>query len=157
MYNKEIVLAFLREIARAREELHNGHPSSRPLSEGYEYIGLLGEWVFAMAFGLPIDLTPRANGDKRKDFDTRVGTIDIKTARKPGNLLREAGKPHADILVLAGYNDENESIGFLGWEYDTEMLKCPSRDFGYGILNHYKLVSELHPMNELKRLIAKGE
>lgn len=145
---------FIRCIAEIREIAHAGQKSSRPLSDGYEYIGLLGEFVFAQKFGFPIDLSIKPMGDGRKDFTTSVGTLDVKTARKAYNLLREVDKDHADILVLAQYYDDLDWIRLVGWEYDLEMAKCPYRDFGYGIINYYKSASELRPMEELERLLA---
>ena len=34
-----------------------------------------------------------------------------------------------------------------------EMVKCPTRDFGYGITSHRKHHTELRPMEELEHLI----
>jgi hypothetical protein len=153
--NRVILVGFLREIARVRMELHKDHSSSRPLSADYEYIGLLGEWEFSQKYGLPIDLTLRSGGDGRKDFTTGIGTIDVKTANKAFNLLRETNKPHADILVLAQYLEEDDNVAFLGWEYDKNMVLCPHQDFGYGIDNYYKSWQELRTMSSLGKLLTR--
>jgi hypothetical protein len=144
----------LVEVAKSRHRIHTEHPTHRPLSEDYELIGLLGEEAFAWSFGLDteyLDLKPQ--GDGRVDFHLPCGTVDVKTAEKPYNLLREVGKAHADILVLAGWNRQSRAIRLIGWEYDAEMRCQPSRDFGKGVINHYKHYTQLRPMPELKNLI----
>jgi formylmethanofuran dehydrogenase subunit E-like metal-binding protein len=78
----------------------------------------------------------------------------VKTARKPFNLLREAGKSHAEILVLASFDDSTGKATLIGWEWDKEMLKCPTRDFGYGIVNHYKHYESLRSMESLKEILG---
>jgi len=140
-----------RYYAKKRALLHAGHGSSRPLSEGYEYVGLLGEVAFGLKFGLSVDLSDRPSGD---EYDFKIGgiTIDVKTARKAYNLLREAHKPHADILVLAQYLNEDKIL-FKGWEYDEAMLKQHIKDFGYNIKNHFKPSTRLRPMAELQEMI----
>ena len=151
--DKKIAHAFIKELAKDRENLHKHHSSSRPFSKDYEYVGLLGEFYFSLLFKLPFDLVKRPSGDRGVDFKLNKFTIDVKTYRKPYNLLHEKDKKHADILVLAGYKDD--TIKFYGWEYAKEMLKCPAKDFGYGVVNHYKHASKLHNMEELKKLLNK--
>lgn len=152
----------VRRIAEQRAALHADHASSRPLSKDYEYIGLLGEFVFGREFGLEVDVSLRPKGDDRVDFYTDIrspfcekGTIDVKTARKAYNLLREKDKRHAEILVLARYSDAEDWIALLGWEYERIiMTKCPvPRDFGKGIENHYVSAAALKPMSELQALL----
>jgi len=144
-------------VAESRTRVHLGHRSTRPLSDAYDLVGAAGEVAFAEEFGLEVDAEERPAGDHGIDFQTPAGTIDVKTYRKPHHLLREVDKPHADILVLAGFDDATGEAELIGWEWDTEMVKCPRKDFGYGILNHYKLADELKPISELHELIACEE
>ena len=44
----------LRQEALARESLHRYHASSRPLSKDYEYVGLMGEYLFADTYNQPV-------------------------------------------------------------------------------------------------------
>lgn len=144
----------VRALADARAEQHEGKISCRPLSKDYELIGLVGEEAFALEFGMGTDhhrLTP--HGDGRIDFHSPAGTIDVKTAEKAYNLLMERGKPHADILVLAKFNRGDTTATLLGWEYSSEMEKMPYKDFGYGIINHYKHNTQLRPIEELYSMI----
>ena len=142
----------LKKVAAIRHEIHKHHKSSRPLSEDYELIGLVGEYRFEVDFGYPMDLSIKPQGDGKVDFHIALGTLDVKTAEKAYNLLREKGVRHAKILVLGQFNRKGTTASLLGWEYDSEMVKCPYKDFGYGIINHYKHHSKLRPMWVLKQL-----
>jgi len=144
-------------IAATRTEAHRHSTSTRPLSEGYDLVGAAGELAFAKEFGIEVDTMSRPEGDHGIDFQTPAGTIDVKTYRKPNHLLREVDKPHADILVLAGFDDGTGKAKLIGWEWDRELVKCPSRDFGYGIANHYKLADELRLISELHELMRCEE
>ena len=137
----------------ARERIHENQASSRPLSPGYEAVGILGEAEFAFRTGLPFDVGERPAGDNRVDFFTELGTIDVKTARKPYNLLREVGKHHAEILVLAGVVP-NGWAKLIGWEYDSVITNAPFKDFGYSILNHYIPAENLKAPELLLQMIA---
>lgn len=140
-------------IARKRSEIHNKHSSQRKLSKDYDLVGLSGERQFSMEFGGELDVTIKAEGDSGIDFTSDgVGTVDVKTYRKAYNLLREERKEHATVLVLAQYNEANHGAELLGWEYSESLLDCPKKDFGYGVVNHYKHASKLKPIAELKKM-----
>jgi hypothetical protein len=143
--------AQLVELARQRHELHKHHASSRPLSLDYELVGLAGEQAFADAFGLQVDTSIRPAGDGNVDFRLfGLVTVDVKTARKAGNLIAEVGTdPWADIYVLARYDDLTQTARLLGWEHGDVLRRAPSRDFGYGIINHYIPRYQLKPIARL--------
>ena len=142
------------DFAKYRENLHKSHASSRPLSKNYELIGLLGEFEFARVFNMPVDLTMRSDGDKGVDFVTPYGTIDVKTANKAYNLIVEVGKVNADIYVLAQFNQDDLTVKLLGWEYGYRIENCPSKDFGYGVINHYMSAQELMSISLLKTILT---
>ena len=142
-------LNIVKAEAEERHKAHEGQSSSRPLSEKYEEVGLLGELEFAKQTGYMLDMERRLSGDKGVDFVVSVKmTVDVKTARKPGNLIHEQGKTFADIYVLAGYNEDG-SVELIGWEFGSTLLRAPVKDFGYGILNHYIPAKQLKPMSSL--------
>lgn len=143
-------------FAELRDRLHQKHASRRPLSQNFEYVGLAGEVAFAKEYNLPLDLRSIASGDKGVDFYTPLGTVDVKTARKPFNMIVEERKVLADIYVLAKYDDQTKTAQLIGWELGSELKKCPVKDFGYGIRNHYKSARELRKMHELSRLLKGG-
>ena len=79
-------------IAADRARLHKGQGTSRPLSKEYELVGLSGEVAFSKETGYPLDLRTRIGGDNGVDFYTSLGTVDVKTSRKPYFLVVEQGK-----------------------------------------------------------------
>ena len=147
----------LDPYAEIREKIHEHHASSRPLSPGYELVGLAGEWEFARITNLPMDLRTRPAGDGRVDFYAPVGEIDVKTYRKPFNLPREKGKKHAEILVLAKFYDSPRRAVLLGWEYDTVMVTCEVKTLpGQDIPNHCKPAEEIHPILSLWHMFKEA-
>ena len=139
-------------VAKSRTRTHARHASTRALSPDYDLVGVAGEMAFAREFELEIDKSVRQTGDHGVDFVTMAGSVDVKTYRRPKNLLREVGKPHAEILVLAKFDDVSGEAELVGWEWDSEMVACPVRDFGHEITNHYKPAAGLRPIEELHRL-----
>ena len=143
-------MSIIDQHAEARAQLHASHSSSRPLSEGYENVGLAGEHAFSQATGIAMDLEMRPGGDGGKDFEVFLGfTVNVHTARKAYNLIHEVGSKTADIIVLAAYSDETKEAELIGWEWGTVVLAAPSREFGHGILNHYIAAERLRPMKTL--------
>lgn len=141
--------------ANERHEIHKNHDSSRPLSEGYEDVGIAGEFAFGEFCGLWPDTSLKPKGDGGVDFTVPLNfTVDVKTGRKPFNLIHEEGKPFVDIYVLAKFDDETKEASLLGWEWGHVLKKAPTKDFGYGVINHYISVEKLRPMEELKRRIC---
>ena len=145
----------LLKIAEQRSKTHVGHASQRILSKDYNIVGVSGEFAFGDKFNLKVDDSIKPSGDKGVDFvldltvgeDQRSFTVDVKTARLPYNLLLEVGKPVVDIYVLADYNNGDSIL--LGWEWGVKLSQAPSRDFGYGVINHYISALDLRPMEEL--------
>lgn len=137
-------------IAARREEIHADHATSRPLSDGYERVGLAGEFAFGEFCGIFPDLAERPGGDSGVDFMLPlIFTVDVKTARKAYYLLHEQEKGFADIYVLAEYDDETGRAVLVGWAWGAQLERAPIKDFGYGVMNHYIPRGELRPMSEL--------
>ena len=137
-------------IAEQRSNTHIGHASQRILSDVYNLIGVCGEDAFAKEFNLEVDDSIKPSGDNGTDFVLNLGfSIDVKTAKLPYNLLLEVGKPVADIYVLADYNNGDTKL--IGWEWGLRLSQAPTKDFGYGVINHYIPAGNLRPMEELKR------
>ena len=147
----------LRVEATAREALHKNHASSRPLSDDYEYIGLMGEYLFADTFNQDRDRELRAQGDGGWDFFfPEFGGVDVKTARKPYNLLVEEGHLLLErtIYVQCGYNDGTDSAYFVGWAYGWDF-DPPTRRFGNSpIWNHWLPRKWLHSMDTLPQALG---
>lgn len=146
----------LRQEASARESLHRYHASSRPLSKDYEYVGLMGEYLFADTYNQPRDRTLRPQGDGGWDFYfPAFGGVDVKTARKPWNLLVENGHllRERTIYVQCGYSDKTDSSYFVGWAYGWDF-DPPVRRFGKSpIWNHWLPADWLHSMDQLAEIL----
>lgn len=145
----------VKQLSNMRHTSHISQLSSRPLSTNYEFVGLAGEIAFSLMYGYPIDLRIISSGDKGIDFYTTAGTVDVKTARKPYNLIVEENKVLADIYVLAKYYDETESAVLIGWEWGENIKKWDIKDFGYGIKNHYMEARFLNKMSMLGELLSQ--
>ena len=148
--------AELTEIADQRSGSHIGHESQRILGENHDLVGVSGEAIFAKYFGLKMNDDIKPEGDDGIDFLLGLNfSVDVKTARKPFNLLLEVGKPVADIYVLADYNDGDPYL--LGWEWGKILSQAPTRDFGFGVINHYIPAEELRSLDELLNRTIWGE
>jgi hypothetical protein len=122
-------------IARARRATHVAHGNYRaPIGAisglDADTVGIAGEIAFADATGLALDDSARPFGDNGIDFVCVIGTVDVKTARKPYNLIVPQATPHfADVYVLAYYDDDTRRATLLGWEYVERVRKAPVRKF----------------------------
>jgi hypothetical protein len=141
----------LRAIAADRAKLHADHASSRPLSEDYENCGLAGEIAFAREFHQPVDLTRRPGGDGGTDFVLPLRVkVDVKAFRKPNHLIVEVGKVIPQhIYVLCAFDGDILGARLIGWEWGSTLARAPTRDFGYGIINHFIAAEKLRLMQEL--------
>jgi len=100
-------------------------------------IGAYGEIGFADLFGLKVDHSLRKHGDTY-DFDTNLGTIDVKTRRNAVSVIVANRSRKSDIYVLAAFYEKLKAIEFLGWTtkeeiansgkvvYDRNNLSCKS-------------------------------
>lgn len=146
------------KVGKQRQSIHSENGTRRffrdPNTE--DIIGAKGEAYFAKEFNLPMDTRLLPEGNKGVNFVTALGNINVSTARKPYNLLvkvREAHYP-IDIHVLIHYDEKDNTLSLIGWEYHSEMLKCPTREFGYGIVNHYKPADDLRDIESLKEQLG---
>lgn len=127
-----------------------------------DIVGIKGELAFSKIFGLDIDDGIYISGDGHIDFtipfSAKPLTIDVKTFRKPYNLLLKVKESTqaADILVLAGLIDD-ETVRLIGWQKKKIMLTMPTKDFGFGLVNYYQHSSKLRPMEELEYLLSLKE
>ncbi len=150
MTTEEWLRDYIIAEAAARQQSHSAHSSQRPLSNGYDVVGLAGEFEFGRMFGLMPDLTAKAGGDSGVDFLLPLKfAVDVKTFRKAKNLIHEQKKKFADVFVLAEYDDVTSRAQLLGWEWGARLKAAPIKDFGYGVLNHHISANELRPMAEL--------
>lgn len=144
------------DLGQQRHELHKDHPTHRPLSEGYESVGIAGEIALSAFTGMAPDFTLKTRGDGGIDAHIYLRySINVHCARKPANLIHEVGKEMADIMVLAGFDESRKEAECLGWEWGRVLLNAPQGDFGKGVLNHYIARKHLRDMSELEERMLK--
>jgi hypothetical protein len=149
-------LMIIDEEAGKRTAKHEGASNQRVLGPEHDRIGLLGEAQFGYEFGQPLVWSRLEGGDRGIDFTIPLRfTVDVKTFRRPDNLLVECGKVLADIYVLAGYLEEAAQAELLGWEWATVVRRAPVADFGGGFNSHYIARAELRAMDELDRRMMR--
>lgn len=156
MAGENVDLTLLRAIAETRARMHAKDSTSRPLADDRELVGLLGERIFSVWSGLPMDIGVRHQGDGQLNFLSPSGnTVHVATYRKPVHLLREVSRTGtANIHVLAQVNADLTDATLLGWEYDYIMLLCPKRLLpGHKVLNHVMLAQDLRPMADLRQIL----
>jgi hypothetical protein len=138
------------------------HPRNKPYGKDQldvpdrDVIGKAGEDAFAIWGGeyayMPFKDIILPMGDPGWDAITPAGLVDVKTYRKPWNLLREyAVLEVSDIYVLAQYWDD-KPIKLLGWDWSFQMLAWPYKDNGYGKINHNMPAKYLQSMSKLMDL-----
>ena len=147
-----------QETAKAysveRYRNHIGQSTYKPLSPDHEYIGLLGEVAFSIAYALPLTWENLNGGGDECDFRIGCISIDIKTYRRPISILCKQHKRHADRIVLAKYVSDN-AIKLIGWDYYEMIKQSQPKDFGRGIINHYREAEQLRDMKELEQHIER--
>ena len=145
-----------KAYADERDRIHKNHASSRPLSEDYELVGIMGELALSQLTGLAPDLATKPAGDGGVDSLIYLRyTVDIKTARKPYNLIHEVGKKFADIFILSKYTDPDTPVRLMGWEWGKVLQAAPTREFGHGVMNHYISAKSLRRLGELQQRVIK--
>lgn len=160
MWSSQKKLSSAEEIGKRRQNLHMGFGTPRlnpdnPYDE--DIIGVKGEKAWEYLTGCEMDTSDRIDGDM-DDFTNlfiidgcpQFYTIDVKTARKPYNLLvkvSEINKP-VDIYVLARYTDVTDTIDFLGWQWRTVMAHQPIKTFIL-VPSYYMHASKLQDIKKL--------
>lgn len=146
-------------IARQSNHVENSTPRLFDDKNNEDIKGVVAEMAFEHYSGLPMSRELYGGaGDGGVDFvfnlNGKPTTIDVKGSMKPYHLLVKCVgiQRCADILVLAGFKDEN--VQFLGWEHKAVMEVMPTKDFGVGP-SHYKHRRDLIPMHKLWNLIWK--
>jgi hypothetical protein len=56
---------------------------------------------------------------------------------------------------LAVYDEKTQKARLIGWTISDGVEQWPKKDFGYGVINHYKSAEELLSMEKLKEFLRK--
>jgi hypothetical protein len=124
-----------------------------------DVIGMAGERAFAAWSGVPARNEDFPAGDPGWDFEVDGWRIDIKTARKPLNILVNATKPVcSDIVVMYRYLDDKPAE-FVAWEFTGEIMKREPRVYpAKGQRLNYVMPAKLclRTLGELAELLGLG-
>ncbi|MEK7112905.1 MAG: hypothetical protein AAB875_06365, partial [Patescibacteria group bacterium] len=131
------------------------------LGPEHDAVGLAGEEAFASRYGYRVDHEYAQRGDGGADFATYLGSVDVKTYRKPAHLLVEQGTARADIYVLVRYvaaeppTIEVHATAILGWAYLAEVRAAPISDVGgYGVQSHALTLASLRGLPSLDTMFG---
>src|SRR5262249_21238105 len=84
--------------------------------------------------------------------------VDTKAAVKPFNLIVEVGRCYPrTIYVLCRYLEGEDRCTLIGWEWGKVLLKTTPRDFGFGILTHWRPAATLRGFEELDLRVVPRE
>lgn len=126
-------------------------------------VRMFGEYYFGLQFGLKGNTTAWER-DYRVDYETPIGTIDVKTIVHPFHrLLRQVDQEKfSDILVLTLINPARlslKNVSLLGWCYDKEILQAPIDHFSHKNPKrkdaYYRYSRELMPISDLELLLDR--
>lgn len=114
----------------------NPNFANRVWANDYVRVWLAGEIALAELTGVTPDFFNKFNGDGGVDsyFDLRINdvikkmTINVKTSKKPYNLIAEDKRNKADIYILAQFFPETKRANLLGWEFGSVLYKAPMID-----------------------------
>lgn len=120
------------KIVGKRSKSHQRHSNQRVLSKDYERIGFEGEWAFALALQIPINLEKIAYGNGGTDFVVNGKKIDIKTCSESSangiteEMWIEVKKCRDNVLyVMSLFLSRREKAIILGWEYGHIVRQWP--------------------------------
>lgn len=109
--------------------------ANRKWSEDYVRVWLAGEIALAEFTGVKPDFENKFYGDGGTDsfinlmlngVKTKI-TINVKTSKKPYNLVAEPKRNKADIYMLAHYFPETERARIMGWQWSKIIHQCPTQ------------------------------
>jgi hypothetical protein len=98
-------------------------------------VWLAGEIALAEFTGIRPDFTNKFYGDGGTDSYINLmvdglktkKTINIKTSKKPYNLVAEPNRNKADIYMLAHYFPETKRARIIGWQWSKIIHQCPTK------------------------------
>ena len=151
----------LQYFAIRLEELHAGDRTHRDLVDDHWFVGLCGEWATALYLREPMNLHLIREGDGFRDFELRIGTLDVKTAVDGSKMLvkepRNVRHRLADVFVMAQYVDDLPGrpypripVVLHGWVFRGTVLRSPLELSRRTSWKNYQVpVKQMRPMSDL--------
>ena len=138
--------------------------ANRKWSEDYVRVWLAGEIALAEFTGVIPDFRSKYHGDGGTDsyIDIVINnamkrkTINVKTSKKPYNLVAEPGRSKADIYMLAHYFSETRRARIIGWQWSQIIHQCPTKKLtDDGVPLHVMPFHELRDIRVLSDKMVK--
>lgn len=126
----------LHDVAMKREKQKKNFRSTQKWNKySPHFIGLCGEKVFSLIFGLSVNEDLIVTGDKGYDFLIDNNKINVKTTiywYDPH--LKEVLKPKywADYYFLVALDTKRKRGRLCGWASQEEVYNGYRQDYGYG-------------------------
>lgn len=148
------VFDYASEIANERHEQKKSFKTHLPLSDNYELVGVLGEFVFSLLIQERMDTELKVNGDDGFDFQN----INIKSSEehKAKHLIEFIDKDFNGWYVFVIIN-LTERYGYVkGYIHSSDFKrKAKTVDFGYGERLALSL-DQLKPYRQRKTLVLNN-
>lgn len=141
-----------------RDGLGRAAATTRLWRPDTDIVGVTGEYAFARAFGIPLEVirSDLGAGDRGIDFRKWLVTIDVKTRSDVRRVLIEgegAKQPLvADMAVLAHYQGRfpEDRAELIGWLWREEIFRMPVVLDQQGEPRHLALLEDWHDIAELR-------
>ena len=139
---------YLQHLAKLRDQQKREFQSSRYWNRASHFIGLVGEFVFSLESGLPLDSSLKINGDGGVDFP---GGIQVKTSTNLKDpTLKELIEPKdwSAYYVLVKVDPTRKWAKYLGWCLGGTLKNGEIENYGLGqrrVLRPTQLISGMPP------------
>jgi hypothetical protein len=124
---------YLQWLASQRDRQKSEFSSSRYWNRSAHFIGLVGEFVFSLESGLPLDADLKINGDGGIDFP---GGIQVKTSTNLQDpTLKEMLEPKGGwsaYYALVKIDVERKWARYMGWCLGATLRNGPIENYGPG-------------------------
>lgn len=143
-------------ISRLTEDMEkNPRFKGRVWSQDYVRVWMAGEIALGEFTGVMPSFESKIYGDGGEDshitIDGKRYTINVKTSKKPYNLVAEPNRNKADIYCLARYFPETDRAMLLGWQWAKIIYRGPLRKLtDNGVYLHVLPMCELRDMQILQ-------
>lgn len=138
-------------LADQRMKQKGSYESCNPLSNNYEFVGILGELIYSYIMGEEMDTRLRINGDNGLDFSKLNVQVKTSEEHKARHLIEYLDKKiKFDYYVFVVVNLEEKTGYIRGWiSVKDFMEKRFLMDFGYG----QRWAMELDELNPWKKKV----
>ena len=96
-------------------------------------------------------------------FESDASAESAEVQERARTILHAIVVASAEVLTKATIvlnnpetlDEDRQKAFLLGWEWGRKLENSPSKDFGYGVINHYIPRAELRPLDDLNQHLLK--